>query len=1040
MALDMVLVDSNLDSPGCIDPIACNYDPAADVDDGSCDYGETACPEPCNVIFGCTDASACNYNTFATCDDESCLVVTDGCPDGCDSVFGCTDATSCNFNPDANCDDGSCDSWLQNCPEPCNVILGCTNYLSCNFNPEANCDDGSCDYGGNQGCEDPCNAILGCTDPVACNFNPDATCDSSGLCNYGVTGCATPCETTALGCTDPIACNFDPEAICEIGNCYYGIEICPDPCNDIPGCTNEAACNFEPEANCDDASCLFGDACDSCGCTDPMACNYNPDATCDNGTCDWGGVIGCPDPCNAIIGCTDPMACNFNISANCDNGNCLLPNDQCLDPCNCLPGCADPIAINYDPTAESDGGLCHYLLSCNDVFFDSGGPNEPYQNSETTLYTICPQNEDGIVIVDFSAFEIQVTESGLCFDRMTIYDGPDFTYPIISTPTNTEYWCWENSIGTDLADYGPIIPNNEFGCLSFYFESYQGNPLDGWEASITCESYDLTGISFWDQNENGIYDGGEILLDNQAMSLDPLGITSYSDVFGLSKFILAENENYTLSINPDPIWQVNGPSSVSFQTNSESTDTSIYFPLIPVANFTTYDLDITSGITRCFWDVNYWLTYTNSGTTISNGWLNLIPSELTSFQSADPAADSIAADGTLYWFFENLAPTQSHQIKLGFTMPEVDAIGELIIFEANIDSWDNSGAKKKILSSELLCAYDPNDKQVEPFGYGDENYTLFEDVLDYTIRFQNTGNDTAFNIVVRDTLDANLDLSSFSVIASSHQMNTLIREDSRIVEFTFDNILLVDSITNEPDSHGFIKYAIKGKEELNENTEIENTAGIYFDFNPPIVTNTVSNNMVSVLPVFGHLEINNDDFDFGAVQPGSTSLQYLFIENSGGDFDLTVFEIDVLDDQGIFSIDQSPFILKPGESKAIPISFIPQEGIEYQGAIRIRGEGNQFNISLRGNGDINAGSQQIDLAQKLTISPNPSIGVFYLEWIENSEQRINYVVYDALGNSVLASQINSGINKLDLSGFSAGLYYFTMETKDGNVVRKIVVD
>ena len=123
---------------GCIDPTACNYDPLANTDDGSCILPD-----------GCTDVSACNYDPSATCDDGSCVL-----PDGC------TDVSACNYDPSANCDDGSC-------------ILpdGCTDVSACNYDASATCDDGSCltDYG--------------CTDASSCNYDASATCDDGSCYN-----------------------------------------------------------------------------------------------------------------------------------------------------------------------------------------------------------------------------------------------------------------------------------------------------------------------------------------------------------------------------------------------------------------------------------------------------------------------------------------------------------------------------------------------------------------------------------------------------------------------------------------------------------------------------------------------------------------------------------------------------------------------------------------------------------------------------------------------------------------------------------------
>src|SRR5690606_19417277 len=110
----------------------------------------------------------------------------------------------------------------------------------------------------------------------------------------------------------------------------------------------------------------------------------------------------------------------------------------------------------------------------------------------------------------------------------------------------------------------------------------------------------------------------------------------------------------------------------------------------------------------------------------------------------------------------------------------------------------------------------------------------------YLIRFQNTGNDTAFTVVVRDTLDANLDVTTLNLLGYSHPMEFKV-SDQGMLTFTFNNILLPDSNINEPASHGYIEYNIQSKKDLDFGTEIKNTAYIYFDFNPPIITNTTLN-------------------------------------------------------------------------------------------------------------------------------------------------------------------------------------------------------
>ena len=185
------------DVAGCTVELACNFNPEATVDDGSCDF------ESC-LSFGCTDAGACNFDVDAQFDDGSCTYanfpldcagncVNDADADGvCDEfeLPGCTDPNACNFNPDATDDAGNC-------------VTPDEPYLDC---------DGGClnDEDGDGLCDELEQA--GCTEPGACNFDGMAT-DDDGSCEY--TSCA------GSGCTDALACNYDENAAEDDGSCDF---------------------------------------------------------------------------------------------------------------------------------------------------------------------------------------------------------------------------------------------------------------------------------------------------------------------------------------------------------------------------------------------------------------------------------------------------------------------------------------------------------------------------------------------------------------------------------------------------------------------------------------------------------------------------------------------------------------------------------------------------------------------------------------------------------------------------------------------------
>jgi len=211
-----------------------------------------------------------------------------------------------------------------------------------------------------------------------------------------------------------------------------------------------------------------------------------------------------------------------------------------------------------------------------------------------------------------------------------------------------------------------------------------------------------------------------------------------------------------------------------------------------------------SGITRCNTDVKFDFTFQNQGTTIiTEGVLWVIPDVLTELANTQIPIDSTLADGSIGWKFENLYPGETITRIIELSVPGLGGDiepGTLIEIFSATEAKNTQGFVnffKHNYSEEIRCAYDPNDKLIDPLRPEEENYTQFGDTLIYTVRFQNTGNDTAFNVVIRDTLDQNLDVSTFNIIHSSHRSELRADiQEGQFVTFNFENILLPDSITD----------------------------------------------------------------------------------------------------------------------------------------------------------------------------------------------------------------------------------------------------
>jgi uncharacterized repeat protein (TIGR01451 family) len=210
--------------------------------------------------------------------------------------------------------------------------------------------------------------------------------------------------------------------------------------------------------------------------------------------------------------------------------------------------------------------------------------------------------------------------------------------------------------------------------------------------------------------------------------------------------------------------------------------------------------------------------------------------------------DLIIGD-TLIWNIADFAALSANVFHIRFLTDSFPVIGSQVCVTAMISSSNTeSNLSNNMLTHcfSIVNSYDPNIKEVYPTQVQQAGETLT-----YTIHFQNTGTAEAEHVKVLDTLDANLDWNTFQLLGASHENITQVYNTTGIVKFNFPNINLADSFSNEPESHGWIQYKIKMKDNLVPPIEIHNTASIYFDFNSPIVTNDalVDFNPLSVINI-----------------------------------------------------------------------------------------------------------------------------------------------------------------------------------------------
>jgi hypothetical protein len=238
----------------------------------------------------------------------------------------------------------------------------------------------------------------------------------------------------------------------------------------------------------------------------------------------------------------------------------------------------------------------------------------------------------------------------------------------------------------------------------------------------------------------------------------------------------------------------------------------------------------------------YRITYRNDGSTSLNGSIQLTydNGKLT-FSTTTPSISSSTAS-TFTWNYTNLLPFEIRSIDLSLNVliPPTVNVNDQLAFTvvANPTAGDNVPQNNTMSWNQTVrSSFDPNDKTV--IEGATINPSQVPNYLNYVTRFQNTGTADATTVVIKETLDPKLDWNTFEPIASSHTSNVQIKNGNQIT-YTFSNINLPYEAANEPGSHGWMAYRIKPKSNVVVGDIMSSKSDIYFDFNAPIVTNTVS--------------------------------------------------------------------------------------------------------------------------------------------------------------------------------------------------------
>ena len=411
----------------------------------------------------------------------------------------------------------------------------------------------------------------------------------------------------------------------------------------------------------------------------------------------------------------------------------------------------------------------------------------------------------------------------------------------------------------------------------------------------------ISGYAFEDANANGVKDPGEALQANKYIYLNGSGYnySTSTDSNGYYSFSSVPNGTYSLVIyNPYQYYYNCGsgslvytPASYSVSINNDTLANKNFGSNQP--NPANYNLYIHPGWSYANpgFQRQYWIFYGNSSSNVSpNAILTYVYDSTLTFVSSDRTPTSInTTTHTITW---NVGAVPANSWLggpgvLGFYMhvPTSDSAGRILISTFTISPTNDCYTSDNTVVdiTPVTSSRDPNEKHANPHSQLIYNN---DSVITYTINFQNTGNASTHFVIVVDTLDPSLDPKTILPLEGCAPYR--FENNLGVLRFSFDNLALTDSATDEVHSHGFISFTAKLKPNLALGTVIKNTGNIYFDYNQAVNTNTTVNTISRALSVKNIASLDKVKV---SPNPFSESTTISFSNVSHDDYSLAIFDL-----------------------------------------------------------------------------------------------------------------------------------------------------
>ena len=599
---------------------------------------------------------------------------------------------------------------------------------------------------------------------------------------------------------------------------------------------------------------------------------------------------------------------------------------------------------------------------------------------------------------------------------------------------------------------------------------------------VTCDNgsciygSDINGLIFHDVNGDGIQQTwplAEPLLSNiGVITIEELDVLIYPDANGQFSLPNIPQATYTISFNdPNGYWLLN---SVGALQVTLPTCNGLKIPLIPASEATAQISGISTWentTIHCAGGFTPGIYLYNNGNLPISGTFTMTFNPTLTYNEATWAGTGVTvesptetAPGTLTWSIDNQPAGSVHYYQVHIIGPGAATTGQSFPFTFTLTLTDVNGGvfytNEWNTNPTVTCSYDPNDKQATPAGWTEQHFIEAGEDIEYRIRFQNTGNAPAFNVRIEDQLDlSKLNLNSFTPIAASHSYSTIVTPDG-MVQFVFDNIMLPDSVHDEPNSHGWVVYRIRAFDSLEPLNVINNSASIYFDDNEPVITNTYSHTIFScdlipepngvsstcldqsvLLNIWPELDYTETYTWTLQGEPVSTEVMYDFPANEPGNFEIVLNrtnpfcnEYDTLNVE-VWPVPDNTLIY----DGSVPMYTAP-EGASWQWLFngeQMAGETSQslivsqtgwYSVITSNQFGCTALSEELpffelgfeNIGRNVThIFPNPAEGLVNLQLAEGLR---GMRIFNALGQEVFADALARGLYQFDCASWPSGIY------------------